>query len=119
MQSLNHLHTGTHVVVDISNIANNEYLKYENTIIPFMDDIIEHFGLNVVKKATHQFEPFGVTGVYVLSESHLSVHTFVEERKVAMDLYTCSKFTRVDELIAYLKNCFEGSVIEYQVIDRL
>jgi len=45
---------------------------------------VEKFNLNVVGKVIHQFEPFGVTGVYVLSESHLSIHTFVEEKKVAM-----------------------------------
>lgn len=113
-----HLYTGTHVIIDITDIENNEMLKYESTIVPFLDDIAQIFSLNVVNKAMHQFEPFGVTGVYILSESHLSVHTFVEERKVAMDLYTCSKFTRVSELIAYLKDCFNGSNVKYQVIDR-
>jgi len=49
----------------------------------------------------------------------LSVHTFVDEKKLAMDLYTCSKFTKINELIEYLKECFVGSKIEYKVIDRL
>lgn len=114
-----YLHTGTHIIIDISNIADMEILKYENTIVPFLDDISQRFGLNVVNKATHQFEPFGVTGVYILSESHLSIHTFVEERKVAMDLYTCGKFSAVTELIAYLRECFIGADIQYNVIDRL
>lgn len=111
--------SGTHIIIDISKIANKEVLKYEATIIPFLDDISQRFQLNVVKKAIHQFQPYGVTGVYILSESHLSVHTFVDEKKLAMDLYTCSKFTKVNELIEYLKECFVGSKIEYKVIDRL
>lgn len=110
---------GTHIIIDISNIINNHDLKYVNTIVPFLDDISQQFSLNVVNKATYQFKPYGVTGVYILSESHLSVHTFVEERKIAMDLYTCTEFTRVDELISYLKSCFDGCNISYKVIDRL
>lgn len=110
---------GTHIVVDVSNIQNNEILKYESTILPLLDEISEQFNLNVVSKSSHQFQPFGVTGVYILSESHLSVHTFVEENKVAMDLYTCTKFEKVEEFIAYLHNYFDDCEIAYQVIDRL
>jgi hypothetical protein len=73
--------TGTHIIIDISNISNNEKLKYSSTILPVMDKIVEQFQLKVVEKALHQFEPSGFTGVYVLSESHLSIHTFVEERE--------------------------------------
>ena len=114
-----YLQTGTHIIIDITNIANNDYLKYENTIVKLLDDIVKRFELNVVNKMTHQFSPFGVTGVYILSESHLSIHTFVEERKVAMDLYTCSKFTQVDKLIDYLKESFASCEIEFKVVDRL
>ena len=110
---------GTHIILDIHNITNNDLLKYKNTVLELLDDISYRFDLKVVKTAIHQFEPFGVTGVYVLSESHLSVHTFVEERKIAMDLYTCSKFTRVDELIEFMKAYFDGCEIDYKVIDRL
>jgi S-adenosylmethionine decarboxylase proenzyme len=114
-----HLDTGTHVIIDITNIENNDDLKYKNTITPLMDCICQRFALNVVNKSMHQFEPYGVTGVYILSESHLSIHTFVDERKVAMDLYTCTEFKLVDELIAYLKEHFTGCTIAHKAIDRL
>ncbi len=34
--------------------------------------------------------PYGATMVCLLSESHLSIHTFEEEGKVTIDLFTCS-----------------------------
>ena len=37
----------------------------------------------------HEFEPQGVTGVIVLSESHLSIHTWPETGYAAVDFYTC------------------------------
>jgi len=95
--------TGTHVIIDIYNIKNKEILKFSPSIIDIMDMIIEEFNLNVVEKAIHQFKPFGATGVYVLSESHLSIHTYVEEGKMAMDLYTCKDFTETNKLTKLLK----------------
>jgi|688.fasta_scaffold2343285_2 S-adenosylmethionine decarboxylase len=111
--------TGTHIIIDVSNILDNEKLKYSTSIFPIMDKIIEQFQLKVVAKASHQFDPFGFTGVYVLSESHLSIHTFVEERKLALDLYTCYFFDYSKELYEMMKNEFgEECEIKLNVIKR-
>ena len=109
---------GTHIIIDIYDIDNNELLKFNDSIIYFLDKIVNKFNLNVVNKAIHQFEPYGVTGVYVLSESHLSIHTFVEEKKVSMDLYTCNIFNRDLELIEYIKKIFSPCNCNYKIIDR-
>jgi S-adenosylmethionine decarboxylase proenzyme len=114
---------GTHIILDIydindNNNDNNEILKYESSIIKILDLIVEKFNLNVVAKAMHQFQPFGVTGVYVLSESHLSIHTFVEEKKVAMDLYTCNLFNRYDEFIDFVKIIFKECKCNYKIVER-
>jgi len=111
--------TGTHIILDISNILENEKLKYSTTIFPIMDRIVEELQLKVVAKASHQFHPFGFTGVYVLAESHLSIHTFVEERKIALDLYTCSFFDYSKELYEMMKEEFgENCEIHLEVIKR-
>jgi S-adenosylmethionine decarboxylase proenzyme len=111
--------TGTHIILDISNIIDNEKLKFSSTIIPIMDKIIEQFQLKVVAKASHQFSPYGYTGVYVLAESHLSIHTFVDERKIALDLYTCSFFNYSKELYELMKKEFgDECEIHLEIIDR-
>jgi S-adenosylmethionine decarboxylase proenzyme len=111
--------TGTHIIIDISNIEDNEILKYESTIIPILNKIVDKYKLNVVGKAIHQFQPFGVTGVYILAESHLSIHTFVEERQVAMDLYTCTRFTNTDDLEEFFKSLFNNKCdLNYKIIER-
>lgn len=109
---------GTHIIIDLYEIENNEILKYTNSIIEILDKIVIEFNLSVVNKAIHQFEPFGVTGVYVLSESHLSIHTFVEEKKVALDLYTCRSFKDTKKIINFIKNLFNNCKYSFQVIDR-
>ena len=111
--------TGTHIIIDISNIQDNEILKYEAYIIEILNKIVNKYQLNVVGKAIHQFQPFGVTGVYILAESHLSIHTFVEERTVALDLYTCTKFTNTDDLEDFFKSLFNNNCdLKYKIIER-
>ena len=111
-------YTGTHIIVDIYDIDNNEKLKYKDDIIPILNDIVSKFRLTVVDEAVHQFVPFGVTGVYVLSESHLSIHTFVEEKKVAMDLYTCHNFTETLEFVEFVKNAFGECKCNFTTVNR-
>ncbi len=46
-------------------------------------------GATVVSTAFHRFSPTGVSGVVVIQESHLSVHTWPEQSYAAIDFYTC------------------------------
>jgi S-adenosylmethionine decarboxylase proenzyme len=46
-------------------------------------------GAQVISAAFHQFAPHGVTGVLLLAESHVSVHTWPEHGYAAIDLFTC------------------------------
>ncbi len=59
----------------------------------FLDKIVKELKLNVVGECSHQFQknnyPYGATMVYLSSESHLSVHTFVDDGEITLDLFTC------------------------------
>jgi len=46
-------------------------------------------GATVVTDVFHRFSPYGVSGVVVIAESHLSVHTWPEHGYAAVDLFTC------------------------------
>lgn len=51
---------------------------------------VREAGGTVVAEMFHQFEPHGVSGVVVIAESHLTVHTWPERSFAAVDLFTCS-----------------------------
>ena len=46
-------------------------------------------GATIVEKVFHRFSPFGVSGVVVIAESHLAIHTWPEYGYAAVDLFTC------------------------------
>jgi S-adenosylmethionine decarboxylase proenzyme len=46
-------------------------------------------GVTVVGSAFHRYAPQGVSGVLLIAESHLSLHTWPEARYVAVDIFTC------------------------------
>jgi S-adenosylmethionine decarboxylase len=44
----------------------------------------------VVGEAGHQFSPHGYTQVYLLSESHFSIHTYPETASCHIDIFCCN-----------------------------
>ena len=80
-------------------------------ITPFMEKMIEELKLNVVGECSHQFKqddiPYGATMIYLLAESHLSIHTFVDEDKIALDLFTCSLGEETEKIKSIIKDYFE------------
>jgi S-adenosylmethionine/arginine decarboxylase-like enzyme len=50
--------------------------------------------------------PYGATMVYLLSESHLSIHTFVDEGKITIDLFTCSLSVENEKTKSIIKDIF-------------
>lgn len=61
----------------------------------------------VVAEVQKTFEPYGLTQVLVLSESHFSIHTYPEHRYLSMDLYICNPAVDLekvrDEILSLLQ----------------
>ena len=66
-------------------------------------------GARVLGAAFHHFSPHGVTGVLVVQESHLAIHTWPERGYAAVDLFTCG--SEIDPWVAYqtLKKAFAAT----------
>jgi len=43
----------------------------------------------IVQSTFHRFNPYGVSGVVVIAESHISIHTWPEHGYAAVDVFTC------------------------------
>ena len=58
---------------------------------------------HVVESIFHKFNPHGVSGVIIISESHFTIHTWPEHGYAALDLFSCSREIDLDAMIDYLK----------------
>lgn len=71
-----------------------------------------------LKIAIESFEPQGITGVLILAESHVSVHTWPERNYVAVDAFTCGAHTSPQKAIDYLEQAFQPEQVSRQEIMR-
>ncbi|HEV7526951.1 MAG TPA: polyamine aminopropyltransferase [Acidimicrobiia bacterium] len=66
----------------------------------------------------HQFSPHGVSGVAVIAESHLAIHTWPELDYVAADLFTCGENVDMDAIIGVLRDAFEADHVDVRFLQR-
>ncbi len=63
----------------------------------------------IVNSTFHRFSPYGVSGVVVIAESHLSIHTWPEYEYAAVDLFTCGESVNPWKALEYLREVFHPS----------
>ena len=83
---------GTHIVCELSGCDPKKLTDVEG-VRETMQSAALAANATVVTAAFHRFQPVGVSGVVVIQESHLSIHTWPETGYAAMDFYTCGDHT--------------------------
>ena len=63
-----------------------------NSLKIIIDIICKKYDFHILQKIEHVFEPQGCTIIYMLSESHISIHTFPEKNHMSFDIYTCRQY---------------------------
>ncbi len=58
----------------------------------------------IVGHSFHHFSPHGVSGVVIIAESHISIHTWPEYGYAAVDIFTCGDLTDNDTAISIIRN---------------
>src|SRR5207245_9216105 len=71
----------------------------------------------IVDVVFHEFNPFGISGVVVIAESHLPIHTWPEYRYAAVDIFSCGEVLQPEVAANYLVEQFAAertSIVEMQ-----
>ncbi|WP_248291084.1 adenosylmethionine decarboxylase [Neoroseomonas marina] len=63
----------------------------------------------IVQEVFHRFAPWGVSGVVVIAESHLAIHTWPERGYAAVDVFTCGTELGLRAAVAHLQAAFRSS----------
>lgn len=94
-----------HKIIEISGLTGKIITKSE-FIIPYLEKLVKRTNLKVLKKEYHNFTPFGATVLFILSSSHLAVHTWPEKNYIHLDLFTCSALPDDKSLSKLLEKIF-------------
>jgi S-adenosylmethionine decarboxylase len=87
-------------------------------LITIMREAIEASGASLLSEAVYAFPNAGLTAVFLLSESHASIHTYPEHAACFVDLFTCGERCRCEEFDAVLRNYLLPQRVDARVMLR-
>jgi S-adenosylmethionine decarboxylase proenzyme len=108
---------GTHILLELfdckpTTLTSTKYVK------DAMIRAAESAQANIVDTFFHQFKPYGVSGVVVVEESHLSIHTWPEYNYAAVDLFFCSEDVLPKKAMDVLRMAFEPAEMKDVTVER-
>ncbi|MFM8543475.1 MAG: adenosylmethionine decarboxylase [Vulcanococcus sp.] len=83
---------GKHCILELYDCSHSK-LDDETFLRSTISAAVQRAGATLLQLITHQFEPQGITGLALLAESHLSIHTWPESGYAAVDVFTCGDHT--------------------------
>ena len=101
-----------HLIFDA--VCENEL---KSSDIDHIKNVIEK-NLTVVQKVEHKFHPQGETIVFILAESHFTLHTYPENNYISLDIYICNLNTDLNKIIDEISQVISFSKTDLKVLRR-
>jgi len=105
---------GRHVVALFTQCSKN-LLQDERLFTDSVVKTVNNSGLNVIKHYAHYYDPYGTTLFWILTESHLIVHTWPEYDTFEVDLLVCQDDFNIDEFISKLGKLGEAQKTDIMI----
>jgi len=103
-------YSGVHLIIDLYGADRLDDIAH---IEATMRRCVEASGATLLHIHLHPFEPNGVSGVAVLAESHISVHTWPEDSYAAFDVFMCGA-TKPELCVDILRDAFAAGKVTLQ-----
>jgi len=108
---------GRHILAELYG-CDPEILNNRELIEKIMVKAALEAGAEVREVAFHKFSPQGVSGVVVISESHLAIHTWPELGYAAVDVFTCGNRVNPWDACNYLTEYFKAKYMTATEVKR-
>lgn len=108
---------GRHCIFELQG-GNPNLLDNEDFIKDAITKAADAAGATLLSLVSHKFQPQGVTAIALLSESHISIHTYPEHSYAAIDAFTCGEHTNPESACRSLKDAFEAKSGSIQILSR-
>ena len=101
-----------HYVIEIFRPEQN--INDNRDIEDLVESFVKKINLTIVKTVEHDFTPYGATKLFILSSSHLAVHTWPENEYMHLDLLVCSEISE-ESISRASEEIFSGIVSVKQI----
>jgi S-adenosylmethionine decarboxylase len=99
-------HLGKHLLLELKDCE--EDLKNLDKVKDAMISAAKRAKATIIDVSFHEFSPFGISGMVVIAESHLSIHTWPEYGYAAVDIFTCGDIIDPQVAANYLIKKFKS-----------
>ena len=108
---------GTHIILEYSG-CEQSILKDVDKIRASLLEAARLSGATIIDERFHHFSPLGVSGIILIKESHLSIHTWPEYAYAAVDIFSCGENMSPNKAIDFLKDQFKASQVLTRAMTR-
>lgn len=108
---------GRHCIYELQG-GDPHLLDDEDFIKDAMKQAAEASGATLLGMVSHKFEPQGVTAVALLSESHISIHSWPEHGYAAVDAFTCGEHTNPEAACRSLREALKATSGSMKLLSR-
>src|SRR5262245_35868700 len=91
-----------HTLIELHS-CQSKSLQHSKSVRTNLMRAVKAGGGTIVESVFHNFSPYGVSGVVVITESHVTIHTWPEHDYAAVDIFSCSDRLNHSAIAASLK----------------
>lgn len=107
---------GRHVIVELWGCANTDS---EGVVEDALREMVRACNVTLRELRVYPWEPYnGVSGIAIVAESHMSIHTWPELRYAAVDIFTCGEQADPEAAVPVLQRLFAPERIEVMQVSR-
>ena len=108
---------GKHLLLELMD-CNHDLLNDIEYLRKTLSEVATQIGATVIKDSFYQFTPQGVSGVVIIAESHLSIHTWPEFNYAAVDVFTCGEVIKPVDAVKPLAEKLKAKSTKYVEVNR-
>ena len=108
---------GLHCIYELY-AGNQDKLNDEAFVKEALTQAAQQSGATLISIVSHKFNPQGVTALALLSESHISIHTWPERGYAAVDAFTCGSHTDPEKACNCLRQSFDSTEGSIRIFKR-
>ncbi len=108
---------GRHLLATYEGCAPGVLLDHD-ALLAAMSHAIQLSNATVLRETKHQFDGGGFTAIFLLAESHASIHTYPEHNACFVDFFTCGDNTQPETFDECLRMYLKPARVKIEIIDR-